>query len=74
MSLELARRIKAIEAEVTALRGRVGALENTAPAIKPEASQKKLCPKCGKVPAYFFHVKNCREQKQDDGRRATDTT
>jgi hypothetical protein len=22
--------------------------------------QKKLCPKCNVVPAYFFHVRNCR--------------
>ena len=21
---------------------------------------KKLCPKCGKVPGYFFHVRSCK--------------
>lgn len=26
----------------------------------PVLKGPKLCPKCGKVPGYFFHTKNCK--------------
>jgi len=66
----LEARVKVLESEVTAIRNRVGSLEakpEVTPAEVLEAVKqahtpekpKKLCPKCGKKPGYFFHVKNC---------------
>jgi hypothetical protein len=90
MSIEMSRRIKVLQAEVTALRDRVGALEAAAlPAIKVESSftktisgvaaavpKYKPCPKCGVAPGYFFHVKNCKgqEKQKDDDRLGTNNT
>jgi hypothetical protein len=31
-----------------------------------------MCPKCGVKPAYFFHVKHCRGQKQENDDRNRD--
>ena len=64
-------RVRVLESEVTALRNRVGSLEakpEVTPAEvldaakeahRPVENKKKLCPKCGKVPGYFFHVRSC---------------
>jgi protein-arginine kinase activator protein McsA len=40
-------------------------VDNTTLASKPEPKRvdvegKKLCPKCQKVPGYFFHVRSCK--------------
>jgi hypothetical protein len=88
MSIEMSRKIKVLQAEVTALRDRVGALEIAAPQKPPRAADKarltegsavaavtkhKLCPKCLKAPAYYFHVKYCEgpEKQKDDDRLGT---
>ena len=61
----LQERTRVLEAEVTALRSRVGELESN-PVVEtvitnvPQEPKRKLCPKCGKKPAYFFHTKSCR--------------
>lgn len=31
----------------------------------PAEKKPKMCPKCGVKPAYFFHVKNCTGQKEE---------
>ena len=91
--LELTQMVKVLQAEVTSLRDRVGRLEakevtrqmadNEALQSKPvmpqapEKTDRKMCPKCGVKPAYFFHVKNCAgKQKEhcDDGNRASGAT
>jgi hypothetical protein len=95
MSIEMSRKIKVLQAEVTALRDRVGALEIAAPqagsgtrvrgnATSATDSQPavaavtkhKLCPKCLKAPAYYFHVKYCEgpEKQKDDDRLGTTVT
>jgi|GEM_PF-3299054 len=68
--LELKNELRTLRAEVIALRDRVGALEaNKKPEIPEEVRQfvaeahqpaKKLCPKCGLVPAKYFHVRSCK--------------
>jgi hypothetical protein len=35
----------------------------TAPAVA--APSRKMCPKCGVKPAYFFHVRTCPGQKEE---------
>jgi hypothetical protein len=101
MSIEMSRKIKVLQAEVTALRDRVGQLEAAQPTWKPSgssalpaikvessftktisgtvapavaaATKHKLCPKCLKAPAYYFHVKYCEgpEKQKDDDRLGT---
>jgi hypothetical protein len=55
-NIELKNALRALEA-------RVKVLEESKPlginAQSVETKPKKLCPKCNKAPAYFFHVKNC---------------
>jgi hypothetical protein len=85
MSIEMSRKIKVLQAEVTALRDRVGALENKTTVVgmdfgvKPAVAvttKHKLCPKCLKAPAYYFHVKYCEgpEKQKDDDRLGTTVT
>ena len=72
MSLEIARRVKALEAKVAELEKK---LATPVVEIKPEVTNasRALCPKCGVKPNHFFHVKNCRgkqeEQKNADDKR-----
>jgi hypothetical protein len=77
MSLEIARRVKALEAKVAALEAAVQkmTLPPATPAEKPVV--QKLCPHCNAVPAYYFHVKNCpanKKNKGDDRQRDPGTT
>jgi len=88
MSLEIARRVKALEARVAELETLVSALrmlaESNAIASKPLDVQKvqenvraiqagrSMCPKCGVAPNHFFHVKNCRGQQQKNDDRNRD--
>jgi hypothetical protein len=79
MSIELARRIKALEARVAALESRPkDAVMFTEKLLRmekdfAEATGRAMCPKCGVKPNHFFHVKNCRgtqeEQKNADDKR-----
>jgi hypothetical protein len=75
MSMELWQRLKDLEKkvaeqgeEVKSIERRMGAKadvlvtpdgEVRIPVFSP-AKGPSLCPKCGKVPGYFFHVKNCK--------------
>jgi hypothetical protein len=71
MSVEMWRRIKALEDRVAELEKKPAVEEpkQEAPAVKPE-SGRKMCPKCGVKPNHFFHVRTCDGQKQD-GDKAT---
>jgi hypothetical protein len=72
-ALELKQRLLALEAEVVAHRNRLGALEarehqavTVAPTQEAEVEvtkARKMCPKCGEKPNYFFHVKTCQGKK-----------
>ena len=68
MVQDLGRRVKSLEAKVAEL--------EKPQAVSAPAETKKLCPKCGKVPAYYFHVKNCREEQKNgvDGTGTSGTT
>ena len=70
MSIELARRIKALEARVAELEKKP---QVQVSAVVPEEPKRQMCPKCGVKPNHFFHVKNCRgtqeEQKNADDKR-----
>jgi hypothetical protein len=72
--MELWQRVKDLEKVVADQASRISVLESqkkeaeqaTLSAVQslvkqhvPEAG-KKLCPKCNKVPAYFFHVRSCK--------------
>lgn len=64
MSLQLQRRVSALEAEVTALRETVSSLIS---AITETHEQKtnpngprKMCPVCGVKLNYHLHVVNCK--------------
>lgn len=71
MSIELARRIKSLEARVTELEKKP--VEPQIRVVIPEEPKRQMCPKCGVKPNHFFHVKNCRgtqeEQKNADDKR-----
>jgi transposase len=69
MSIEIARRVKALEAKVAELEKKAAEqIVTIAPEV--EKSPRSMCPKCGVKPNHFFHVKNCRglqeEQKNAD--------
>ena len=70
MSLEIARRVKALEARVAELEKKLAA-PPLATAVEIALPARSLCPKCGVKPNHFFHVKNCRgqQQKNDDRNR-----
>ena len=68
-------RVRVLESELKALQesatrkgadgiaeadSRVPPLESVPSVKTPVAAPAKLCPKCGKKKAYFFHVKSCR--------------
>ena len=42
-------------------------LDSAALASKPLEPARKMCPKCGVKPAYYFHVKNCPQKEQKNG-------
>jgi hypothetical protein len=56
--LEMKNALRALEARVAALETK----PTPVPPVVAEVPNKKMkmCPKCNAVPAYFFHVKNCR--------------
>jgi hypothetical protein len=74
--MELWQRLKDLEKkvaeqgeEVKSIERRMGAKadvlvtpdgEVRIPVFSPAKAGPSLCPKCGKVPGYFFHVKHCR--------------
>jgi hypothetical protein len=74
--LELTQALRVLQAEVKALRDRVGKLESK-PA-HPSASiqvadvlqvppARNMCPHCGVKPNYFFHVKYCQKRTKING-------
>jgi ribosomal protein S27AE len=77
--LELKTAFRVLREEVSALRDRVGALEarpEVTPAQvldavrtahEPVSKDRKLCPHCGEVPAYHFHVVKCAKNKKNKG-------
>jgi hypothetical protein len=70
-TLELSQRVKGLEAKVEHLEQMVAVmrqiLDSNTLASKPET--RKMCPKCGEKPNYFFHVKNCTgpEKNKNNG-------
>jgi hypothetical protein len=40
--------------------------------IKPVEKKPKMCPKCGVKPGYFFHVRTCTGQKEEQKDADTD--
>ena len=64
MSMALTARIGSLEARVKALEGLLAQV--SAEPEKPEfdlartPKPKQMCPKCGLVPNYYFHVRNCK--------------
>jgi DNA-directed RNA polymerase subunit M/transcription elongation factor TFIIS len=64
MVRELQSRVAALEAkkEVPAVTIITPVELDVKPAEKPE---RKMCPKCGVKPAYFFHVRTCTGQKEE---------
>ena len=83
MSLEIARKVKTLEAKVAEQGKLLEALrqliDNATLTQSPASPIRAMCPKCGVKPNHFFHVKNCRgtqeEQKNaDDKRRDPGTT
>jgi rRNA-processing protein FCF1 len=73
---EVKHRLRELEARIKALE------EKPAPVISKEIldelakleekPKKNMCHKCGVKPAYFFHVKHCRGQKQENDDRNRD--
>lgn len=76
MLSEAFTRIAALESEVTALKRRPEQtvkvlIDNPLAKLKELAEKqskpdRKMCPKCGVKPGYFFHVKSCRGQKEKE--------
>ena len=74
--LEMTQKFKALEKRVEELEAASVSREAATVAAMNEAMKqlmdaasskpveqnvgKKLCPKCGKVPGYFFHVRSCK--------------
>ena len=58
---ELRSRVETLEAKVRQM------LDSAALASKPLEPARKMCPKCGVKPAYYFHVKNCPQKEQKNG-------
>ena len=68
--LELKTAFRVLREEVSALRDRVGALEarlDQTVTKTAEVKDRKLCPHCGEVPAYHFHVVKCAKNKKNKG-------
>lgn len=75
MSRSLLQMVKALEVRVSALEERSRedqqAKSDVAEimrqvrdnAVLSEKPSRKMCPKCGEQPDYFFHVKNCTGPK-----------
>jgi hypothetical protein len=87
MSLAMLNRIKALEVKVTALEGKISEQAKYAEVVRQIIDSqtlaskplRKMCPKCGVMPAYFFHVKNCNADKnknngETDGNGAPGST
>jgi hypothetical protein len=72
IDLEVKHRLRELEARIKALEDRQKP-EAYMPVIPEKAAPtQKMCPKCGVKPAYFFHVKHCRGQKQENDDRNRD--
>ena len=73
-TLELKQRIRAMDDRLIRLEQQVEGmiLSNLAPKLAETTKRleaRKLCPHCGEVPAYFFHVRSCgKKQEKDDDR------
>jgi hypothetical protein len=71
MSIELARRIKALEARVSEMQAEIAKFHGITDLMRGTVAtpSRALCPKCGVKPNHFFHVKNCagQKEKQNDG-------
>lgn len=75
--LELTQALRVLQAEVTALRDRVGKLESKPVVVSvpsplpanPESATatRNMCPHCGVKPNYFFHVKYCQKRTKING-------
>jgi DNA-directed RNA polymerase subunit M/transcription elongation factor TFIIS len=73
IDLEVKHRLRELEARIKALEDRqkpeaympapVVTLKTSAEVEK----EKKLCPKCGVKPAYFFHVRSCAAKNSRAG-------
>ena len=75
-NLELKTMLNVLRAEVTALRDRVGALEarSEVATLQDGKITRKMCPHCGVKPAYYFHTKNCKADKNKNNGRKEETT
>jgi TPP-dependent indolepyruvate ferredoxin oxidoreductase alpha subunit len=78
INLEVKHRLQAIEARLKVLEERQIHPQAVRVVEEPQESKepkKNMCPKCGVKPAYFFHVKHCKAEKNknngDDGNRST---
>jgi hypothetical protein len=63
INIEEKHRLKELEARIASLEASFQSLESQ-PAVAPLKEPKK-CPHCGVAPAYFFHVKACKKQKEE---------
>jgi hypothetical protein len=65
VNIEVKQLIKDLRERVTALEIRLQTLEakQTVPSVT--LKEPKKCPHCGIAPAYFFHVKACKKQKEE---------
>ena len=67
-ALELTQMVRSLEARVKVLEERQIHPEAVRLEVQPKSETtplRKMCPHCGVKPAYFFHVKYCRGQKQE---------
>ena len=70
---ELFARVDALEKKFTVSTGATSGFAQVVPvAPQPEtittttaAPSRKMCPKCGVKPAYFFHVRTCPGSKEE---------
>jgi hypothetical protein len=78
IDLEVKHRLRELEARIKALEDKPAYTPVISKEILDELAKleekpkKNMCPKCGVKPAYFFHVKHCRGQKQENDDRNRD--